>query len=105
MLLHAMVSKSKFDDLLNELGYDEIKNLTMVEAWDRDVEIPLVTASISLDRFHSMAVDLQATPELDRYLDNNWNRLDIQACSEAGGHESENQVGLLSCWVHTAWWL
>lgn len=100
MLLAAMVSKSRFDDLLKDLGFDEIKSLTMVETLDADAEIPLVTAQITPDRWHDLAEHLQATPVLDNYISNNWDRLDVIACSEAGWTQSDNNIGVLSLWVH-----
>lgn len=99
MLLDALVSKSKFDELLSDLHPDEIKGVFMAENVIAGVDRPLVTASVSQTRILRLVQDLQATIIPDPYLHNRIDRLCVAAVSETGWSKFDNPVGDITFWL------
>lgn len=99
MFMESMVTEGKMDDLLGGLSENELKKVTMT----LDVEclpVPLVTASVSVDRFLEFAQETCAMISRDQYGSKGIvNVINVSAHSEAGEYSMDNVTSLLGIWT------
>lgn len=104
MLLKAMVTRSKFREIVEKLSTREVIGVSMVENYFGDDNIPIITANATTDRMLEIAQDVQATPVLDDFMPSNYKRICLDAHSEAGDYQSDNALGQLWIWHRSYGW-
>lgn len=98
MKLEAIVTKSQFGELLDELKRGEIASVS-VTTNNEGEQIPLVTATVSTDRLIGFVRSTSATlsdplREFPSALDALW----IDGHTKSGEWSADNMVGMIGIW-------